>query len=206
MRGLTTYCTPAAVSSSLHGVEMRAAFVAQVIEALGRRLGQLRVDLAVEQAQRIAIEAIVAVLAQLVPDARGPIRRSASRNAGRHFSSPIELISNRQLELEVAAQLVDHHHQLGVAGRVGAAENLDAELIELAKAALLRTLATEHRTRVVEALLRVAAIEAGLDIGAHHAGRAFGPQRDSVVSASSRSVKVYICFSTTSEVSPLERW
>ena len=85
---------------------------------------------------------------------------------------------HREWKFEVAAKLVDHYQQLGVAGRVGTAEYLDAELIELAIAAFLRAFATEHRTRIEKPLLGIGAIEAGLDVCADHAGRAFGPQRD----------------------------
>src|SRR5713101_10054653 len=50
----------------LHRVKMFAAFVAQIIEALRRGLRDaLRVDLAVEQPERIALEPLMAVLAQL---------------------------------------------------------------------------------------------------------------------------------------------
>jgi hypothetical protein len=51
-------------------------------------------------------------------------------------------------------------------------------LEELAIAALLRAFATEHRTRVEQPLLGLGAIEPGLDVCAHHTGRAFGPKRD----------------------------
>ena len=85
---------------------------------------------------------------------------------------------HRERKFEVAAKLVDHYQQLGVAGRVGAAEYLDAELVELAVASFLRALATEHRPRIEQPLLGVGAIEAGLDVCADHARRAFGPERD----------------------------
>ena len=48
-----------------HGCEMRAAVVAEKILALRRGLGKLHVDFAVKQAQRIALESITAILAQL---------------------------------------------------------------------------------------------------------------------------------------------
>src|SRR5690349_22087820 len=82
------------------------------------------------------------------------------------------------LEAQFAPQLVHHDHQLGVGRRVGAAEDLDAELRELAKAALLRTLAPEHRPDIIEALLGIAAIHPGFDVRAHHARRTFWPERE----------------------------
>ena len=156
---------------------MRAAFVAQVVEAVGRGLGDLRVSLAVEQAQRIAIDAIVAVLVEFVPMRATPLdERLAKRRPAFLIADRIDL--HRERNFEVAAKLVDHYQQLGVAGRVGTAEYLDAELIELAIAALLRAFATEHRTRIEQPLLGIGAIEAGLDVCAHDAGRALGPERD----------------------------
>ena len=177
MRGLTTKWTPAAVEQFLDGLEMRAAFVAQVVEAVGRGLRELRVDFAVEQAQRIAIDAIVAVVAEFVPMRATPFHERLAK--GR----PALLIADRidfhrERNFEVAAKLVDHYQQLGVAGRVGPAEYLDAELKELAIAALLRAFATEHRARIEQPLLGIGAIEPGLDVCAHDAGRAFGPKRD----------------------------
>ena len=96
---------------------------------------------------------------------------------------PAFLIADRidfhlRWKFEIAAKLVDHYQQLGVAGRIRSAEDLDAELIKLAVAAFLRAFATKHRTRVEQPLLGIRAIEAGLDVCPHDAGRAFGPKRD----------------------------
>src|SRR5579862_6118109 len=125
---------------------MRAAFVAQKIEAVRRRLRDLRVSLAVEQAQWIAIDAIVAVLVELIPMRAPPFHeRLAKRGPALLIANRVDL--HREWNFEVAAKLVDHYQQLGVAGRVGTAENFDAELIELAIAAFLRAFATKHRPR-----------------------------------------------------------
>ena len=99
-----------------------------------------------------------------------------------------------QLEPEFAPQLIDHQHQLGVGGGVGAAENLDPELRELAKAALLRTLAPEHRADIIEALLGVAAVHPRFDIGTHHAGRALGPQRQRSLGLVAVDERVHLLF------------
>src|SRR5271168_2414493 len=101
---------------------------------------------------------------------------------------------HREWKFEVAAKLVDHYQQFGVAGRVGAPENLDAELIELPIAALLRSFAAEHRTRVEEPLLGIGAIETGLDVCAHDAGRAFGPQRDDSLALVAIGEAVHLLF------------
>jgi hypothetical protein len=83
-----------------------------------------------------------------------------------------------ELDAKFALHLIDYQEYFGVARGIGAPEDFDAELIELPVAPLLRTLATEHRARVVQALFRVAAIEASLYIRAHHAGSSLGAQRD----------------------------
>src|SRR4029077_7815800 len=105
-----------------------------------RSLSQLDVDLAVQQPQRIALYALMAVVAQF-----GKVRPSVVqyRGAERGPAVPASQRIDFELELqpEVAAQVVDHHQQLGVASSVGSSEHLDAELIKLAVAPLLRTLA-----------------------------------------------------------------
>src|SRR5208282_4261040 len=159
------------------GIEVRAAFVAQVVEAVGRRRRELCVNFAIEQTQRIAVDAIVAVVAEFVPMRPTPLHERVAK--GR----PALLVADRidlhgERNFEIAAKLVDHYQNLGVAGCVGPAEYLDAELIELPIAALLRAFTTEHRTRIEQPLLGLGAIEPGLDVCAHHAGRAFGPKRD----------------------------
>src|SRR6185437_14109730 len=154
---------------------MFAARIAQVIGAAGRRGGELNVDFAIEQAQWIAFEPRVAVFAKLIEMRTAPFEQGlAKRGAAGRVAERIDL--ELDLKAEFAAKLIDHDHQIGVAGGVGASENLDPELVELAKAALLRTLAPEHRAVVVEELLGVAAIEPGFDISAHDARRAFGAQ------------------------------
>src|SRR5580658_1215139 len=128
---------------------MRAAVVAEKILALRRGLGQLHVDFAVEQAQRIALESIAAILTQL-GEMRAAVfqHRLAKTRTALRVAQRIDL--EIQLQPELAAQLVDHYHQFGVGGGVGAAENLYPKLRELAKPAFLRTLAPEHWADVVE--------------------------------------------------------
>src|SRR5260370_5095107 len=83
---------------------------------------------------------------------------------------------------EVVHQVVDHDHQLGIAGRVGPPENLDAELIELAIASLLRAFVAQHRAGIEIALIRGAAVDPGLDIGAPDSWRSPGPENHFVAS------------------------
>jgi len=48
-----------------HAVEMRFTFLAEIIDALGRRFRDLNVLLAIEQPQRISLEPFVTIFAQL---------------------------------------------------------------------------------------------------------------------------------------------
>ena len=106
-----------------------------------------------------------------------PLYESLAKS-GSAFVVADRIYFHRERNFEVAAKLVDHYQQLGVAGRVGAAEYLDAELKELTVSSLLWPLAPKHRTRVEQPLLGVGAIEARLDVCAHDARRALGPHRD----------------------------
>ena len=83
-----------------------------------------------------------------------------------------------------------------------ATQRLDAELVELAVAALLRPLVAEHRAHVVQAAARRRQQQCST-IGAHHAG---GVLRRSVSGRRSSAVdEEYISFSTMSVTSPRPR-
>src|ERR1700724_915125 len=74
-----------------------------------------------------------------------------------------------KLEPQLAAQFIDHDQQFGVASGVGAPQDLNAKLRDLAEAPLLRPLPPKHRAGIVEALLWIAPVHPGFDIGADHA-------------------------------------
>ena len=74
------------------------------------------------------------------------------------------------------------------------AEDLHAELMELAEAPFLRTLATKHRAGIIEALLRIATIEPGLDICAHDPGVPSGRRAISVSSLVMVGESVHLLF------------
>ena len=94
MRGLTDELRRPRRLKFLDGVEMRAAWVAQVVEAVGRRLGDLHVNLAIEQAQRIAVDAIMAVVAELVPMRPAPFHQCVAKSrAARRVSDRIDFKS-----------------------------------------------------------------------------------------------------------------
>src|SRR5208283_3762733 len=59
----------------------------------------------------------------------------------------------------------------------GRPDDLSADLEELAIAALLRALAAELRSDVVQLLQRAFFVEAVFDVGAHHASRVLRTQR-----------------------------
>src|SRR5208337_2835995 len=112
-----------------------------MVEAARRRLGELRVDFAVEQAQRIAVDAVVAVAAEFVPMRPAPFHECLAEGRPA-FLVPDRIDFHCEGNFKPAAKLVGHYQDLGVAGRVGPAEYLDAELEELAIAPLLRPFAT----------------------------------------------------------------
>ena len=73
-----------------------------------------------------------------------------------------------------------HHHldDFGVHQRRFRPDGLRADLEELPVAPLLRALAAEHRTDVVELLHAGTLVEAVLDVGADHRGGVLRPQRE----------------------------
>ncbi len=172
---------------------MHPAIVAQVVGAAGRALREGRVEFAVEQADRIGLQAPLAVLAEFAFVRLAEfVHRLAKFWTADRISDRVDLESEAQPEF--ARQLLDHDQQLGVARGVGASEHFDPELIELPVAALLRALAPEHRARVIEALLGVAAIESGLDIRADHAGSAFRTKREGGLGLVAIGEQVHLLF------------
>ncbi len=95
-----------------------------------------------------------------------------------------------------------HGDDFDVGERLVAAENLGVDLVELAQAALLRSLMAEHRP-AIEQFDRARQGLALVDEGARNPGRRLGAQGERF--AADRSVKVYISFVTISEVSPSVR-
>lgn len=79
------------------------------------------------------------------------------------------------LQTKLAQQAAAQQDDLGVHIRAVEAQGLHTHLMELAVAALLRLLAAEHGTEVVETAARVAQ-KAVLDHGAHHARGHLGAQ------------------------------
>jgi hypothetical protein len=183
---------------------MCAARVAQAVEH-DRRVRDdppAALHLAVEDAERIPLEATVAVGAE-----GGEMRRAertqplAIHRAAHRIADGVEL-EMRLPRPHVSEIAGEHHEQLGVDERIVAPERLDPDLMELAVPAALRTLAAEHRPAIVEPRRRIPLREPALEIGAHDPAVASGR---SVSDVPSRSTNEYISFSTMSVVSPIER-
>ena len=133
--------------------------------------------LAVEGAQRVDLGALEAVLAHLVGvvEDEGADLLAIGRAAGRVAHGVDREAQVLGLEAEALVELHQHDDALGVRRGIGGAEPLDADLVELAQAALLRALAAEHRRGVPElGGSRALRHEVVLDDGAHDAGRALG--------------------------------
>ena len=88
----------------------------------------------------------------------------------------------REVEAQALVEAHEHDDALGVRRRVRSAQPLDANLVELAQASLLRALAAEHRLGVVQlhgsGALRHQVV---LDHRAHHAGRTLGAKRQALL-------------------------
>ena len=162
-----------------HGGKEIAALLVQIFTE-ARRLGHQRavaLVLGIEDAQRVALQPLAAVGGELllmrleIADQGGAIGRAALAIAQR-----VELEHRTIEEAEVAQDRRPAGDDLHIAGRPRHAEELEADLMELALAALLRTLIAEHRTGV-EIFQRQMLAEAAGDEGAGHAGRVLGPER-----------------------------
>ncbi len=149
-----------------------------------RRIGEQAdalLDLAVEHAQRVLLGAAPAVLAH-PGDSRpqpGGQRLAVGRAAG-------GIADGAQLQLdrfdpEPLQQPPDHVDRFRFDQRFLAAEHLDADLVELALASLLRPFVAKHRADVVQPLgvaRRNLAMPGMLDERAHDGCGVLGPQAD----------------------------
>ena len=157
---------------------MLAAGLVEILADLRQLLDDRLVfrNFAVEHAQRIRLRPALAVGAHLVDHG---LERLAQRFViARAVGGTADGI---QLQLPAAQtdfveQRRQHLQHFGIARRRLAArarrpDDLGADLVELAIASLLRTLAAKLRPDVIELLQRAFLVEPVLDVGAHHAGR-----------------------------------
>ncbi|MNC35159.1 hypothetical protein D3C75_836320 [compost metagenome] len=165
---------------------MHTRLFVQVVFQLRRadqhRLGVL--VLAVEDAQRVALQAALAVFVQLLQARREELdQRITVACTGFAGAQAVEFQLDRVLDAQQAPQAPGQHDQLGVDVRTVEVEHFHADLVELAVAALLRALVAEHRADVPQLLWLAAADQAVLLHRAHAGGGAFRAQGQRVAVA-----------------------
>ena len=106
-------------------------------------------------------------------------QRLAEGRAARRVAEAVDL-QREPRHAQRGERRVDHLQQLRVGLGAGDAEELGADLVELALAALLRPLVAEHRPGVPELDRPALAAEVVLEEGAHDAGRPLRAQRQGV--------------------------
>ena len=172
----------AALERRQHVAEVtRARFAQALLEA--RRRGEqldLRRRLGVEDAQRVGLEAAPAVLAQL-GGARQQVRAQPLAIGG----ATLGVTHGVDQGLEVAkAELAEEAHQqqddLGVGPRPRVADQLGADLMELAVATALRALVAELRADVEEPHRLRPLAQAVLGEGARHRRGVLRSQREAL--------------------------
>src|SRR6185503_14082663 len=139
--------------------------------------------LAVEDAQGIALQPRLAVLGQLrlMPFEIGDQRRPP-RLARVGVAEGVELERHALAYPQLLQQLVPEAQDFYIGLRLGGADDLGVELVELAEAALLRPLVAEGRAMGGE-LERRMLLPAFGEIGAADAGGELGPERDRIPAA-----------------------
>ena len=164
---------------------MLFALIAEAVRDFRRTChkGLVGIDFAVEDAKRGAVETALAVVAEFVKIwteivlQRLAVRRTALRAADR-IQAECEVFEAERLQ-----EVNGDEDDLGVDGGIFLAERLDAELVEFAHAAGLRTVIAEHRADIEQLDERAVAIELVLEVRAHGRCRVFGAERDAAAAA-----------------------
>ena len=172
---------PVGVELAPHLREVVAAGFAQVVRGMRQRVDDRLVagHLAVEDAQRVDVGPAPAVAAQVRhPLAEGREQGGAER--GPAFAAPHRVDHQLARDAQLGHEGRGHLDHFRVDGRIGDAEHLDVELVELPVAALLGALVAEHRPQAVQLGERQGLLEAVLDEGADKAGGRLGPQGDAL--------------------------
>ena len=134
--------------------------------------------LAVEETQRIALEAAMAVTTERVEMREAELPQAlAVGRAARGVAERVQL-DPRPARAHLIEVADEPDEQLGVGQGVVAAEHLGADLIELAIPAALGALTAEHGPCVEEPGLPVAMHQTGFEIGPHDARRRLRTERD----------------------------
>src|SRR5512145_148899 len=135
--------------------------------------------LAVEHPERVALDPLIAVAAELTSAPAEPaLQLLQVGGAAGGVTDGVEL--QLGLHAEPGEEVLEERDLLGVDGRLGDAEGLAADLVELAVAPLLRPLPPEHRPQV-EPLLRPLDVGAVLDEGADRAGGPLGAEAEKIL-------------------------
>ncbi len=163
---------------ALHGGKMFAAERTEAVEDRRRVTGGRNAAglLAVQGAQRITLDAPLAVAAQrrlaLLQECQqaGAILRPALR-ATEGIDLQRRLDQTQRLE-----KIMQQQENLSIDIRITPSQRFGADLVKLAHAPLLRPLAAEHRPHVIELAHRLDLVHFRFDIGAHHSGSALRAQ------------------------------
>ena len=136
------------------------------------------VDFAVEHAERVLVKPRLTVLAQFMRDR---LKVADERFAVRVPTLGIPERVDDDFDFLQAERLVNRVGEaddLGIDGRVTAADCLDTVLVQLTEATFLRTLVAEHRSHVVQFRRLVGATEQLVrDEGANDRSRPFRTER-----------------------------
>ncbi len=109
-------------------------------------------------------------------------QRGAPGIAAAGVAERVERQHHPAVDPKLFQQLVGEAEQFDIGERLGGADHLGVQLVELAITALLRTLVTEQRTRGRDLHRRVLLPAVG-EIGARDPGGEFGTQRDRIPAA-----------------------
>ncbi len=162
------------LQNALQAFEVRARFFAEKIDQLGRILRDFlhgRI-FRVEHAQRVRVQTALRLFVEHVHvlfEVRDQL--DAMRRALFHETQRIKLELDAH-QAEVVPQTLAHHDDFSVGVRTDKAQRFHTDLMELAITAALRTLMTEHRADVPQAL-RTVVQHVVLDRRAHHCRRVF---------------------------------
>jgi hypothetical protein len=153
----------------------------------GRRAGDDRpvaLVLAVEDAQRVLLQPQPAVGRQRIA-VRGEVgdQRRAVGVAALGVAERVDLQHDAFGDAERAQDVPARRDHLGIGQRLGGAQDLGADLVELPVAALLRPLVAEHRAGIEHLARQVRLGQPVRDQGAADAGGVLGAQRDRIAAA-----------------------
>ncbi len=173
-------------------LDRREEIPARLVQVIGER-GSVGVDrlvglvLAVEDTQRIALQAALRILGQL-GDVTGIVvdQHLAIDAAALGIAERIDLEHAAFEDAETIEDVSGHRDHLDVGGRLGRAQHLEVDLMELTLAALLRPLVAKHRAggeELQRQLLAEFAVGHEGPADARRARRVFRPQGERFTAA-----------------------